>query len=436
MLTHRFGTILGDVPADWDAKPLRSLIAEHFAGDWGDDEGEQAVAVMRSTNLTNDGQLDFSDVATRYFPKDKAEQFGLLQGDLLVERSGGGPEQPVGRIGFIDRDMPGSTVSNFVQVLRPDAQKVDSSFLGWALFELQRTGIVERLQQQSTQMRNLNWRDYQRLVLPWPEIEEQRRIAGALKLADDAIQEARGELETTRELLRSLLRELFTEGLSQPQGVHRSKWMTCPGHWQIKPLKHFSAIASGFTMGRDLSRHETISVSYVTVVNVQDGRFDLANVGSIEIKREEMNTDLLKYGDILMTEGGDRDKLGRGGMWREGITPCSYQNHIFRVRLNPDEYKPELFHFLIQTYQAKNYFYAHAKQTNNLCTINSRELKNWRVPIPPTDEQVEMVKLLQAAENQVISVQTKVVALLEMKRSLLQNLLTGKIRIPEGAIHA
>ena len=94
MLTHRFRTILGDIPADWDAKPLRSLIAEHFAGDWGDDEGEQAVAVMRSTNFTNDGQLDFSDVATRYFPKDKADQFGLLQGDLLVERSGGGPEQP------------------------------------------------------------------------------------------------------------------------------------------------------------------------------------------------------------------------------------------------------------------------------------------------------------------------------------------------------
>ncbi len=436
MLTHRFRTILGDIPADWDAKPLRNLIAEHFAGDWGDDEGEQAVAVMRSTNFTNDGRLDFSDVATRYFPKDKADQFGLLQGDLLVERSGGGPEQPVGRIGFIERDMPGSTVSNFVQVLRPDSQKVDASFLGWALFELQRTDIVERVQQQSTQMRNLNWRDYQRLMLPWPEIDEQRRIASALKLADDAIQKARGELDATRELLRSLLRELFAEGLTQPQGVHRSKWITCPSHWQIKPLKHFSTIASGFTMGRDLSRHETVSVPYVTVVNVQDGRFDLSNVGSIEIKKEEINTDLLKYGDILMTEGGDRDKLGRGGMWREEISPCSYQNHVFRVRLNPDEYKPELFHFLIQTYQAKNYFYAHAKQTNNLCTINSRELKNWRVPIPPTDEQAEMVKLLQAAENQVISVQAKVVALLEMKRSLLQNLLTGKIRIPEGAIHA
>ena len=150
MLTHRHRTILGDIPADWDAKPMKRLITEHFAGDWGADEGEQAVAVMRSTNFTNDGQLDFSDVARRYFPKAQADQFGLLKGDLLVERSGGGPEQPVGRIGFIERDMPGSTVSNFVQVLRPNVDEVEANFLGWALFELQRTGIVERVQHRST----------------------------------------------------------------------------------------------------------------------------------------------------------------------------------------------------------------------------------------------------------------------------------------------
>lgn len=436
MLTHRHRTILGDIPADWDAKPLKTLITEHFAGDWGADEGEQAVAVMRSTNFTNDGQLDFSDIACRYFPKAQADQFGLLKGDLLVERSGGGPEQPVGRIGFIERDMPGSTVSNFVQVLRPDPEKVDAEYLGWALFELQRTGVVERVQQQSTQMRNLNWRDYQRLMLPWPEIEEQRRIAAAIKLSDGAIQTARSELEAAKEILRALLRELFSSGLKRPEGLHRSKWIACPAHWKIKPLKHFADVTSGFTMGRDLSRHETVSVNYVTVINVQDGRFDLKNVGSIEIKREELNTDLLKHGDILMTEGGDRDKLGRGGMWREEISPCSYQNHIFRVRLHSDSYRPELFHFLIQTYQAKNYFYAHAKQTNNLCTINSRELKNWQIPIPPDDEQVAMIGLLQAAELEILRAQEKAAALLDMKHVLLQSLLTGKIRIPEKAIHA
>ncbi len=155
MLTHRHRTILDDIPADWDAKPLKSLISEHFAGDWGSDEGEQAIAVLRSTNFTNGGQLDFSDIAQRFFSKDQADQFGLLKGDLLVERSGGGPEQPVDRIGFIERDMPGSTISNFVQVLWPNAEQVDANFLGWTLFELQRTGIVERVQQQSA---NATWR--------------------------------------------------------------------------------------------------------------------------------------------------------------------------------------------------------------------------------------------------------------------------------------
>jgi type I restriction enzyme S subunit len=269
----------------------------------------------------------------------------------------------------------------------------------------------------------------------FPEEDEQRRIAAALKLADDAIAKAKAELEATRELKRSLLRSLFAEGLSQPQGLHRSKWITCPAHWTIKPLRHFSKVTSGFTMGRDLSRHETVTVPYVTVVNVQDGRFELSNISSIEIKKEELNTDLLLYGDILMTEGGDRDKLGRGGMWRAEIEPCSYQNHIFRVRLDADEYKPELFHFLIQTYQAKNYFYAHAKQTSNLCTINSRELKNWPVPIPPMPEQEEMIEALQAAEKQETAVLEKVKGLQQVKKSLLQNLLTGTIRIPEGAIH-
>jgi type I restriction enzyme, S subunit len=238
MLTHRYKTILGDIPDDWQAKPVKNLTAEQFAGDWGDDDGEVAVSVMRSTNFTNDGQLDLSDVATRYFPKSKADKFGLKLGDLLVERSGGGPDQPVGRIGFIIDDMPGAMVSNFVQVLRPDPEKVDADFLGWVLYELQRTGVIERVQQQSTQMRNLNWRDYQRLLLPWPELDEQRRIAAALKLADDAIHKARAELEASREFKRSLMSELFARGMrSVTRAQQTTKLGSIPMDWTVSELR-------------------------------------------------------------------------------------------------------------------------------------------------------------------------------------------------------
>lgn len=65
MLTHRHDTIIGDIPQDWIPKPLRSLLERQFSGDWGADEGEQAVSVLRSTNFTESGSLDFNDVATR-----------------------------------------------------------------------------------------------------------------------------------------------------------------------------------------------------------------------------------------------------------------------------------------------------------------------------------------------------------------------------------
>ncbi len=107
MLTHRSRTILGDIPSDWDRELLAKLLVESKGGDWGDDEGEASAQVLRSTNFTDRGTLDFDDVAVRYFSTSKAESFQLREDDILLERSGGGPTQPVGRVGFITQDLPG-----------------------------------------------------------------------------------------------------------------------------------------------------------------------------------------------------------------------------------------------------------------------------------------------------------------------------------------
>jgi type I restriction enzyme, S subunit len=318
MLTHRFRTILGDTPADWHAKPLRNLITEQFAGDWGDDEGQQAIAVLRSTNFTNDGLLDFSDVAKRYFQKNKADQFVLKRGDLLVERSGGGPEQPVGRIGFIEREMPATTVSNFVQVLRPAPDQVDADFLGWVLFELQRTGIVERVQQQSTQMRNLNWRDYQRLLLPWPQIDEQRRIATPLKLANDAIHKAREALDATQELKRSLMNSLFTKGMP---GRHRQFQKTKIGFiplvWSMRKIR--SVLSHEPDSGTSpLSRPEPPGTPILNVGCIKNGICNPAEVTYVDVSDGEIERYRAKAGDFFVLRGnGNREYVATGGLLRE-----------------------------------------------------------------------------------------------------------------------
>jgi type I restriction enzyme, S subunit len=249
-------------------------------------------------------------------------------------------------------------------------------------------------------------------------------------LLDKSISTARCELYAANRLKTALMQQLFTKGIpGRHTQFKRLKGFSIPESWAIKPLYKLADVASGFTMGRDLSNHRTVIVPYVTVINVQNGFFNLSNVGSVKIKESELETGLLKPNDVLMTEGGDRDKLGRGCIWMGQIEICAYQNHIFRVRFRNDEYLPKLFHYLIQSRQSKRYFFSHAKQTSNLCTINSRELKKYPIGIPDPDEQQEIIEILNRCEDALEAITKKEESLLRLKKSLLQNLLTGKVRV-------
>lgn len=204
MIRHPYRTILGDCPDDWAVQPLRELLdlPQCQSGDWGDESGDTAVRVLRSTNFTNDGHIDLSDVAIRFFPARKAAAMTLKEGDILLERSGGSPVQPVGRVLMIDRDMPGYWFSNFIHCLRPDPNHVVPTFLKWVLYELHRSGVVERLQNQTTQMRNLELRDYLLARIPVPKRWEQRDVCAALDAVDALIAHSKALLGITGSLRR------------------------------------------------------------------------------------------------------------------------------------------------------------------------------------------------------------------------------------------
>jgi type I restriction enzyme S subunit len=438
MLTHRSRTILGDIPPDWQAKPVRQLITEQFAGDWGDDEGEQAVSVMRSTNFTNDGRLDMSDVATRYFPNDKAAQFQLKRGDLLVERSGGGPEQPVGRIGFIEQDMPGATVSNFVQVLRPDAEKVDAEYLGWALFELQRTGIIERVQQQSTQMRNLNWRDYQRLLLPWPELPEQHRIAAALMLADDAIKKARAELESTRQFRRAAASEFLEKGLPlRHSGFISTKHWTLPNAWELVCVKHLlSDMDAGSSPMCESAPARPGQWGVLKVSAVSWDRFEELENKALPATIEPELAAEVKVGDIIVSRANTTELCGAVHRVHSLYTRLLLCDKTWRLHPR-DDVNPDWLVAVLKHPHARKQIEANATGTSDsMKNIAKRDFRNVIVPRPPKTEQDEIAQVLNAIDMQTEATEAKAGALLEMKRSLLQNLLTGRLRLLVGAAHA
>lgn len=132
---------------------------------------------------------------------------------------------------------------------------------------------------------------------------------------------------------------------------------------------------AGVTLGKDYPPSETVSVPYLRVANVKDGRLDLTDVKSIAVPPQMTQKLALRFGDMLLTEGGDPDKVGRGTLWQNELPTCIHQNHIFRVRFDLTRFDPTFLALQFRSAYAKAYFLAHAKQTTGIASINQQVLR-------------------------------------------------------------
>lgn len=158
-----------------------------------------------------------------------------------------------------------------------------------------------------------------------------------------------------------------------------------PAHWNVVRLKFVAHVQTGIAKGKDNTGQETIEVPYLRVANVQDGYIDLDDVASIEIAQDDLARYRLQPGDVLMNEGGDFDKLGRGHVWDGSIDPCIHQNHVFAVR--PFGLSPEWLNLFTGSAQAQFYFMSRSKQSTNLASISSTNVMELPVVVPPPDER-------------------------------------------------
>lgn len=166
-------------------------------------------------------------------------------------------------------------------------------------------------------------------------------------------------------------------------------------------LESVGEIVSGVTLGRRPPAGPTREIPYLTVANVKDGFLELEDVRSIEVTDAELEKWRLKVGDLLLTEGGDPDKLGQGTIWRGEIEDCIHQNHIFRVRFRAHELVPEFASAQVSSPYGKAYFFAHATQTTGIATINQRVLRAFPLLHPTIAEQERIVADLALRSEQV-----------------------------------
>jgi type I restriction enzyme S subunit len=157
--------------------------------------------------------------------------------------------------------------------------------------------------------------------------------------------------------------------------------------WRSCRLGDVTQISSGLTLGRNLNGRSCRLVSYLRVANVKDGFLDLRDIKKTLAFDEEIEGCRLQPGDVLLTEGGDPDKLGRGTYWQGEIEECLHQNHIFRIRFDQTNIDPAFLAFQFGSPYGKAYFLRHAKQTTGIATINKTVLSNFPLLVPPFAEQ-------------------------------------------------
>ncbi len=255
---------------------------------------------------------------------------------------------------------------------------------------------------------HIYFKDYRKEELPLPPLYEQRKIAAVLDKVSDLIAKRRQQLDKLDELVKSRFIEMFGDMLLNTK------------RWNEQPLESMADIVSGITKGRKIKRQSMIKVPYMAVSNVKDGYIDWTNVKTIEATEQEIEQYRLLPDDVLMTEGGDPDKLGRGAIIKEPLENCIHQNHIFRVRLNESVILPGFFAEYLKHQKSKRYFIGCAKQTTGIASINMRQLKALPVLLPPLALQKQFSAFVAQTDKSKLAIQKSLEKLEILKKALMQ----------------
>lgn len=242
-------------------------------------------------------------------------------------------------------------------------------------------------------MKHIVKKDFDNTVIPFPTLEEQEEIAQIMNHASEIISARQQELQKLDELVKARFVEMFGDMYLNTM------------EWRELHLETMADIVSGITKGRKIAGKQLTKVPYMAVSNVKDGYIDWTTVKTIEATDQEINQYRLLPDDVLMTEGGDPDKLGRGAIIRTPLENCIHQNHIFRVRLDESHILPDYFAEYLKHQRAKRYFLGCAKQTTGIASINMKQLKALPVLLPPLELQNEFSAFIKQTDKSKAAVQ-------------------------------
>ena len=438
------------LPAHWEVRRLRNVADLRVSSvDKHKREDEEHVRLCNYVDVYNNDRITATmDFMHATASPDEIERYRLKRDDVLITKDSEAWDD-IGVPALVTDPAPDLISGYHLAILRPLSGHTIGSYLFRAL-ESKVIAYQFHIQARGVTRFGLTHVGMKSVWLPVPSLSEQVGIVRFLDRVDRSIQRYIRAKQRLIALLEEQKQVTIHQAVTgqidvrtgQPYAAYRTSRSKClgsiPAYWKLARLKDVARVQSGLTLGKDYSGIETISRPYLRVANVQDGHIDVSHVKSVEVSVHEARATTLLEGDVLMTEGGDIDKLGRGGVWRDEIPGCLHQNHIFAVRCRHESLSPEFLVGLMASSYGRSYFQLTAKQTTNLASTNSSTLRGFPIPLPSVDEQRVIVQYLsrhtRLLDEAIGRTERAIHRVREYLTRLINDVVTGRVDVRHALI--
>lgn len=423
---------IGEIPEGWEIIPVKYLakynydtLAESCSPDF-EFSYIDIGSVTYTDGITNYQNFKFKDAPSR------ARRI-VHSGDILVSTV----RTYLRAVACVNEHRLPQIASTGFLVLQADISKIHPHFLMYSVLS---DNFICKVEANSVGISYpaINASQIVHFKLPIPQLSEQFLLVTYLDRQcseiDALLSKTLSSIEEYKKLKQAVITQAVTKGVRGEREMKDSgvAWIgEIPKEWRKTQLRHCATIKSGITLGKSYSK-DTVLIErpYLRVANVQGGYVDLNDLATIQVTPDEDLKYRLHSGDVLMTEGGDRDKLGRGCVWHGEIEPCLHQNHVFAVQTNETILLPEFLEYLTASDVGRSYFDVTAIKTTNLACTSSSKVLAFTIPLPPIEEQIEIVSFIKERSlelNKLIMKKGLLVQELESyKKSLIYEVVTGK----------
>jgi type I restriction enzyme, S subunit len=353
---------------------------------------------------------------------------GQFKGKLFFARAGDVIYSKIdvrnGAIGIVPDDMPCVAVSSEFPVYSIDAQRTNSQYVKLLFRTKFFQQTINSMISGASGRKRVQPSQIETLEVPLPPLSVQRAIVEKWQRIQDEIKATIERIALDEKDVESVF--FSSLGITPPEQVERPKVFSVMWsdllRWSVRyvcdsvmgldslPSSVFTysilgnvAQVSYGIQKSPANRPSQSARPYLRVANVRKGYLDLTEIKEINVPDSDMDTYRLAPGDILFVEGnGSRAELGRVAMWNDEIPDCVHQNHLIKVRCNPSKLLPKFAMFWFNTELGRSHFFRAAKTSSGLGTINSDEVRNAPIPLPPLEVQENVMALVEAKQAEIM----------------------------------